>query len=142
MVTSIQMPLHHQRLLLKKEGVVIQTRRAYDQASKGDGARFLVERLWPRGVKKLDLQIEGWLKDVAPSSELRQWFQHDSAKWNGFRQRYFRELEKNPNAWQPLLERARRGRVTLVYSAHDTEHDNAVALKDFLDQKIRSKKAA
>ncbi len=137
-VAAIRLP----RLLLKKEGVMIQTKRAYDPASKDDGARFLVERLWPRGIKKEDLQIETWLKAVAPSSQLRQWFQHDPAKWNEFRQRYFRELAKNPDAWQPLLVRARRGRVTLVYSAHDTEHNNAVALKDFLDQKVRSKKAA
>lgn len=121
---------------------MIQIKRAYDPASKNDGARFLVERLWPRGVRKEKLQIEAWLKDVAPSRQLRQWFQHDPAKWNEFRQRYVRELAKNPEAWQPLLARTRRGRVTLVYSAHDTEHNNAVALKDFLDQKIRSKKAA
>jgi len=121
---------------------MIQIKRAYDPASKDDGARFLVERLWPRGVKKEDLKIDAWMKDVAPSSQLRQWFQHDPAKWDEFRQRYFRELAKNPDAWQPLLARARRGRVTFVYSAHDTEHNNAVALKDFLNQKIRSRKAA
>ncbi len=121
---------------------MIRVKRAYDATSKDDGARFLVERLWPRGVKKEKLQIEAWLKDVAPTAELRQWFQHDPAKWNEFRDRYLRELANNPDAWQPLLVRARRGRVTLVYSAHDTEHNNAVALKEFLDQKIRSKRAA
>ena len=121
---------------------MIHIKRAYDPVCNDDGARFLVERLWPRGVKKENLRIEAWQKDVAPSTELRQWFQHDPAKWNGFRQRYFRELAKNPEAWHPLLARARRGRVTLVYSAHDAEHNTAVALKDFLDQKIRSKKAA
>jgi uncharacterized protein YeaO (DUF488 family) len=121
---------------------MIQIKRAYDPVSKDDGARFLVERLWPRGVKKEKLQIEAWQKDVAPSTELRQWFQHDPAKWNEFRQRYFRELAKNPDAWQPLLARARRGRVTLVYSAHDAKQNNAVALKDYLDPKVRSKKAA
>lgn len=119
---------------------MIQIKRAYERATKNDGARFLVERLWPRGVKKENLQID-WLKEVAPSSELRKWFQHDPAKWGEFRQRYFRELEKHPDGWQPLLTRARRGRVTLVYSAHDTEHNNAVALKEFLDQKIRGKGA-
>lgn len=121
---------------------MIRIKRAYEQPSKDDGERFLVERLWPRGVKKENLQVEDWLKGVAPSNVLRQWFQHDPAKWGDFRQRYYRELAKNPEAWQPLLARARRGRVTLVYSAHDTEHNNAVALKDFLDQKIRSRKAA
>ncbi len=121
---------------------MIQVKRAYEAASRDDGARFLVERLWPRGVKKERLQIEAWLKDVAPSSELRQWFQHDPAKWGEFRQRYFRELARSQDIWQPLLARARRGPVTLVYSAHDTEHNNAVALKEFLNQKLRAKRAA
>ena len=111
---------------------MIQTKRAYEPASKNDGARFLVDRMWPRGVKKEQLQLHGWMKDVAPSTELRKWFQHDPAKWSEFRRRYFRELEKNPEAWRPLLARARRGRITLVYSAHDSEHNNAVALKEFL----------
>jgi uncharacterized protein YeaO (DUF488 family) len=121
---------------------MIQIKRAYEPPSKDDGERFLVDRLWPRGVKKENLQVEAWLKDVAPSGELRQWFQHDPAKWDEFRRRYFRELEKHSEAWQPLLARARRGRVTLVYSAHDTEHNDAVALKEFLERKIKSRSAA
>jgi uncharacterized protein YeaO (DUF488 family) len=120
---------------------MIQIKRAYEQPSKDDGDRFLVERLWPRGVKKENLLVEAWLKDVAPSSELRKWFQHDPTKWDEFRCRYFRELDKHADAWQKLLARARRGRVTLVYSAHDTEHNNAVALKEFLDRRIRGKGA-
>jgi uncharacterized protein YeaO (DUF488 family) len=119
---------------------MIQVKRAYEEPSNNDGARFLVERLWPRGIKKENLQIEDWLKEVAPSSELRQWFHHDPAKWSQFRQRYFRELERHADAWQPLLARARRDRVTLVYSAHDTEHNNAVALKEFLDAKMKGKR--
>jgi uncharacterized protein YeaO (DUF488 family) len=118
---------------------VIQIKRAYEAMGKNDGARFLVERLWPRGMKKENLRIETWLKDVAPSGELRKWFQHDPAKLGEFRRRYFRELEKNSDAWQPLLARTRRGRVTLVYSAHDTEHNNAVALKEFLEEKLKGK---
>ena len=121
---------------------MIQVKRAYQAPSKHDGARILVERLWPRGIKKEKLQIEAWLKDVAPSSGLRQWFQHDPAKWDQFRQRYFRELATTSDVWQPLLTRARWGRVTLVYSAHDIEHNNALALKEFLEQKLRAKKAA
>lgn len=121
---------------------MIQVKRAYEQPTKNDGMRFLVERLWPRGIKKEDLQVEAWIKDVAPSAELRRWFQHDPAKWSQFRQRYFRELEKNPDAWQPLLGRAHRGRVTLIYSAHDTEHNNAIALKEFLDRKLRGERTA
>lgn len=117
---------------------MIQVKRAYDETSKNDGTRFLVERLWPRGVKKEDLKVEAWLKDVAPSTELREWFQHDPSKWAEFRRRYFKELAKRPDAWRPLVARARRGRITLVYSAHDTEHNNAVALKEFVEQKLRS----
>ncbi|HKW27527.1 MAG TPA: DUF488 domain-containing protein [Terriglobales bacterium] len=120
---------------------MIQLKRAYEPASKSDGARYLVERLWPRGVKKESLQVEGWLKDVAPSTDLRKWFSHDPAKWPEFRRRYFEELKSNPQAWEPLLAAARRGRVTLVYSSHDSEHNNAVALKEFLQQRL-GKKAA
>jgi len=118
---------------------MVQLKRAYEEAGKTDGARFLVERLWPRGMKKDDLPLESWLKDIAPSGDLRRWFQHDPAKWREFRQRYFRELEEHPEAWQALLVRARRGRVTLVYSARDTEYNNAVALKEFLEKKLKGK---
>jgi len=117
---------------------MIQTKRAYEHASKTDGARILVERLWPRGIKKEALSLDTWLKDVAPSTELRQWFQHDPAKWQEFRKRYSRELEDNPEPWQRLLSRARRGRLTLVYSSHDEEHNNAVVLKEFLERKLKS----
>lgn len=121
---------------------MIQVKRAYEPTRTEDGSRFLVERLWPRGVKKEDLQIQDWLKDIAPSTGLRNWFQHDPAKWNEFRRRYFRELEKNPGAWEPLLASSHRGRVTLVYSAHDIEHNNAVALKEFLEAKRKNTTAS
>ncbi len=121
---------------------MIQLRRAYERASESDGARFLVERLWPRGVRKQDLKLDGWLKDVAPSSDLRRWFGHDPGRWSEFKRRYVRELEQHADAWGPLLAHARRGRVTLVYSAHDTEHNNAVVLKDFLEWKLTHKAAS
>jgi uncharacterized protein YeaO (DUF488 family) len=120
---------------------VIQVKRAYETASKNDGTRLLVDRVWPRGLKKEQLQLQSWMKEVAPSTALRKWFQHDPDKWEEFRRRYFRELEKNPEAWQPLLAYAKRGRITLVYSAHDAEHNNAVALKQFLDEKSKRKRA-
>ncbi len=107
-------------------------KRAYEGAARDDGARFLVERLWPRGVRKEALAIDSWLKDVAPSTELRRWFSHDPAKWDEFRRRYFAELQAHPQAWQPLVEAVAKGQVTLVYSAHDTEHNAAVALREFL----------
>jgi uncharacterized protein YeaO (DUF488 family) len=116
---------------------VIQLARVYDSERGGAGARFLVERLWPRGIKKTDLKIDGWLKDVAPSTELRKWFSHDPAKWNAFRRRYFAELRAHPEAWQPILEVARRGTAILLYSSRDEEHNNAVALKEFLEQQVR-----
>ena len=107
-------------------------KRVYDPVSNSDGTRLLVERLWPRGVKKTSLEIKAWLKDVAPSTELRKWFSHDPTKWNDFCSRYLAELQANPDAWRPIIEATRHGPVTLIYSSHDTEHNNAVALRDFL----------
>src|SRR6185312_10393601 len=107
---------------------MIQLERAYDAESSKDGKRFLVERLWPRAVKKSSLKIEGWLKEAAPSTKLRKWFRHDPAKWDEFRKRYFAELKASPSAWQPIIQAAHRGTVTLIYSSHDTKHNNAVAL--------------
>ncbi len=126
---------------------MIWLRRAYEPARRNEGRRFLVERLWPRGIKKQDLSMDGWLKDVAPSSELRKWFSHDPAKWSEFRRRYFAELRAHPDALRPLLDAARDGDATLIYSSHDREHNNAVALKEYLERKLpqshsRRRKAA
>jgi uncharacterized protein YeaO (DUF488 family) len=115
---------------------MVLLKRAYEPAHAGDGQRFLVERLWPRGVKKDSLRIAGWLREVAPSTELRQWFGHDPAKWNEFRRRYFAELDTHRDTLQPLRDAARQGKVTLVYSSHDREHNNAVALKEYLESKL------
>lgn len=117
---------------------MIQTKRVYEPSARGDGARYLVERLWPRGIKKEELDVKAWLKDVAPSPELRKWFSHDPSKWSGFKRRYTIELEKEPEAWNPILQAARRGNVTLLYSARDTEHNSALLLKQFLDKKLKS----
>ena len=116
---------------------MITLKRAYDPASRTDGARFLVERLWPRGVAKTDLRINAWLKEAGPSTELRKWFSHDPVKWTEFRRRYFRELDSRPEAWHPIVSAARRGTVTLVYSSHDTQHNNAVALQEYVQTKSR-----
>ena len=115
---------------------MIRLKRAYDAMSRTDGIRFLVERLWPRGVSKATLQLDAWLKEVGPTA-LRKWFSHDPAKWREFRRRYFRELDSRPEAWKPIVSAARRGTVTLVYSSHDTEHNNAVALQEYLQAKSR-----
>src|SRR5579871_3865839 len=118
----------------------IRLKRAYDPASSEDGARFLVERLWPRGISKTDLRIDAWLKDVAPSDALRRWFSHDPKKWPEFQQRYFAELDSHPEACDPIRSAARHGPVTLVYSSHDTEHNNAVALKEYLSARKGKKR--
>jgi uncharacterized protein YeaO (DUF488 family) len=112
---------------------MIRLKRAYEKASPDDGKRFLVERLWPRGLKKETLPLDAWLREVAPSPKLRQWFSHDPQKWQEFRRRYFAELDESPKAWEVIQSAARRGPVTLVYSSHDTEHNAAVALKDYLE---------
>ncbi len=122
---------------------MITVKRAYDPISRADGTRFLVERLWPRGLSKTKLHLDAWLKDVGPSTELRKWFGHDPNKWNEFRKRYRRELDSHPDACQPIMSAARRSPVTLVYSSHDTEHNNAVALREYLEAKMhRSPRAA
>jgi len=119
---------------------MIALKRAYEKAAPEDGVRFLVERLWPRGIKKTDLKMDGWLKGVAPSDALRRWFAHDPKKWPEFCRRYFGELDSHPEAWEPIRTAARHGRVTLVYSSHDTEHNNAVALKEYLQAHMGQKK--
>ena len=105
-------------------------KRVYDKTAPEDGVRFLVERLWPRGIKKTDLRLDDWLKDVAPSAALRRWFSHDPQKWTEFQKRYFAELDSHPEACEPIRSAARHGLVILVYSSHDTEHNNAVALRN------------
>jgi len=126
-------------LLLKsqprKVHQMIQIKRVSERALKDDGVRFLTERLWPRGIKKEDLKMDGWLKEAAPSANLRKWFSHDPAKWAEFQKRYWAELRKNPEAWQPILDAAKNGRVTLLFSSHDSAHNNVVALKAFLEKR-------
>jgi uncharacterized protein YeaO (DUF488 family) len=115
---------------------MIQIKRAYDPAAPDDGVRYLVDRLWPRGVRKDSLQVDAWLKEVAPSDDLRKWFGHDSERWEEFQKRYFAELDAHPAAWQPLIDAARKSNVTLLYSARDTEHNNAQALKTYLERQL------
>lgn len=110
----------------------IRVKRAHEAPATSDGQRVLVDRMWPRGLSKDKLQLDDWVKDVAPSSELRKWFGHDPEKWAGFKERYFAELDARPEAVATLRERLDRGRLTLVFGAKDTEHNNAVALKAYL----------
>ena len=110
----------------------VELKRAYEPAESTDGFRILVDRLWPRGVSKKSARIDLWLKEIAPTTQLRKWFGHDPAKWDTFRRRYFRELEENSEAVAQLLEHARHSPVTLVYGAKDEEHNDAVAIKEYI----------
>ena len=114
---------------------MIKLKRAYDAPARVDGTRFLVERLWPRGIRKADLPLDGWLKDVAPSVKLRRWFAHDPRKWSEFRRRYGLELRQKASYLEPLVAAARKGPMTLIYSARDTEHNAAVVLRDYLTKR-------
>ena len=117
---------------------MIKVKRVYDGASPEDVRRFFVERLWPRGITKERLAAEAWLKDVAPSTELRSWYGHDPTKWEEFQTRYTAELQENATAWQSLLDAARSGTITLVYSAHDSERNSAIVLRSFLEARLQS----
>lgn len=110
----------------------IQIKRAYEPPDPTDGCRVLVDRIWPRGRTKEQVACERWLKEIAPTTELRKWFNHDHAKWIEFQQRYREELSTNTDAVQTLLEKAKTGRLTLLYGAHDQECNQAVVLRDYL----------
>ncbi|MEO8717999.1 MAG: DUF488 domain-containing protein [Burkholderiales bacterium] len=116
---------------------MIRVKRTYDAPARTDGRRILVERLWPRGVKKAALAADAWTKEVAPSTPLRKWFGHRVERWDEFRRRYRAELDANSAAWKPILEAATHGRVTLLYSARDTVHNGAVVLCDYLGDRAK-----
>jgi uncharacterized protein YeaO (DUF488 family) len=111
---------------------MFKLKRVYEKPSRDDGFRVLVERLWPRGLKKDEVKYDLWLKDVAPSSELRKWFSHDPEKWKDFERRYREELQEQTDAVKLLKQKGREGTVTLLFSSHDEEHNNAVALKKYI----------
>lgn len=113
---------------------MIKLKRAYENPAKDDGERILVERLWPRGLTKLRAKIDLWLKDVAPSTELRRWFGHDPDKWDEFRRRYQKELKDNNDLIKLLKRKAKAGTITLIYAARDEEHNGALVLKRFLQK--------
>lgn len=113
----------------------IRIKRAYEDPDETDGLRILVDRLWPRGISKTKAKIDLWLKDLAPSNELRSWYGHDPEKWPEFRSRYFAELDGNPDQVGELLGHARKETVTLVYSSREQQLNNARALKEYLDNR-------
>src|SRR3954447_25725223 len=107
----------------------IKLKRAYDSAGSSDGTRILIDRLWPRGVRKADAAIHLWAKDIAPSTALRKWFGHDPARWRECRRRYSEEIHRNRDSLRELRSYAQRGRITLVFAAHDEVHNDAVVLR-------------
>ena len=117
----------------------IHIHRIYDHQTAPNGQRYLVDRLWPRGIRKEQPASTKWLKEVAPSNDLRHWYQHDPAKWPEFQKRYFAELDRHPDAWAPLVDAARRGSVVLLYSSKETDLNNAAALKTYLESKLKAK---
>jgi uncharacterized protein YeaO (DUF488 family) len=117
---------------------MIRIKRIYDPPAPEDGRRVLVDRLWPRGVAKDEARIDGWLKEIAPSDELRKWFGHDPARWEEFRERYAAELERHGELMEELRAGSNDGAVTLLFAAKDAERNNAVVLKDMLTQDKRT----
>ena len=115
---------------------MIRCKRAYEPATQDDGYRVLVDRLWPRGIRKEDLHMEQWAKDASPSNELRQRFHHDPSLFEEFRKAYQRELNAHPEHWMGLLDLARKGTLTLLYAAKDEAHNNAQVLADFLEDEL------
>lgn len=110
----------------------VKLKRAYEPPSPEDGTRILVDRLWPRGLSKQKAALDCWIKDIAPSTELRKWFGHDPKRWKKFRRRYGEEMRQHPDLLAELRALARRHNITLVYSAHDETHNDAVVLRDVL----------
>jgi uncharacterized protein YeaO (DUF488 family) len=114
---------------------VIALKRVYEKPSKSDGFRILVERLWPRGLAKEKASVDLWLKEIAPSPELRKWYSHDIEKWKEFRSRYTKELKGKSELLDEIKKYTKKGKVTFVYAAHDEEHNSALVLRDYLGKK-------
>ena len=114
--------------------MTIKLKRAYDKPEGSAGVRVLVERLWPRGLSKRDAGVDIWLKDAAPSTELRKWYSHDPSKWGEFRRRYYKELEQNPGALKELLEIIEKSEITFVYASREERYNSANALKEYIDK--------
>ena len=113
---------------------MINIKRVYDEPDESDGYRILIDRLWPRGLSKEKAKIDLWLKDIAPSDDLRKWFVHDPNKWFDFKKRYFEEIDNNKKVLELILKKAREGTVTLLYGAKNEKYNNAVALKEYIEK--------
>lgn len=126
----------------KVPGGNVQLKRAYEPPAAEDGTRILVDRLWPRAISKEALALDEWMKDIAPSTELRRWFGHDADRWNEFCRRYADEMKEHRELLEEMRARARKGRITLVFSARDEKHNDAVALRRFILQGLPSRETA
>lgn len=113
---------------------MVRIKRIYEPSAPGDGKRILIDRLWPRGIRKEDARIDEWMREIAPSTELRKWFSHDPAKWPEFKMRYKKELENMSDLLERLKGESRKGTITLLFAAKDTEHVNAAVLKEVIEQ--------
>ncbi|HUI88661.1 MAG TPA: DUF488 domain-containing protein [Anaerolineales bacterium] len=117
--------------------MAVQVKRVYDPPSPTDGYRILVDRLWPRGLSKAALQLDEWMKDIAPSNDLRQRFHHAESRWEDFQKQYFKELDHHSDLVEQLMQRSHVGNLTLLYAAKDEAHNNAIALRNYLEDKLR-----
>ncbi len=117
---------------------MIKIKRVYEPVEPSDGRRFLVDRVWPRGMRKDAAHVEAWVKEAGPSDELRKWFGHDPERWTQFRRRYLRELDQRKDVVAPLVQAAREGDITLVYSARDEQHNQAVVIKGVLEELLKT----
>ena len=120
-------------LLMTGKQNTIQIKRVYEEPTETDGRRILVDRLWPRGLSKEEAKIDLWLKEIAPSSELRRWYQHDPKKWIKFKNRYTSELKSNPNEVDKIIEEVNAGSVTFLYSSKEQQLNNAIVLKEYIE---------
>jgi uncharacterized protein YeaO (DUF488 family) len=118
--------------------LLIKVQRIYNNPKGNNTFRILVDRLWPRGLSKEDVKVDLWQKDIAPSNTLRKWFSHDERKWDEFKTRYFKELEKNSKSVKIILDKVKEESITLLYGAKETQFNNAMALKEYLEQKIKN----
>ncbi|MEO8900992.1 MAG: DUF488 family protein [Polyangiaceae bacterium] len=125
--------------MTRRRKLTIKTKRAYDAPARADGCRILVDRIWPRGLSKADAALDVWIKDVAPSTALRQWFGHDPSKWATFTRKYFGELAKKQESVELVLEARTGSTVTFLFGAKDVQHNNAVALKEYLEQRVTAR---
>jgi len=131
-------PVARNKKSMQQEEAMLQIKRVYEPWSKADGERILIDRLWPRGLKKENVKIDEWMKNIAPSNELRTWFSHDPKKWSEFKRRFFSELEGKQDLLNRIVNDARKGTVTLLFGAKDDRFNNASALKEYVETRMQS----